>query len=196
LATEENYPSSTFNRSGILFAANNTQDRLDIIDPCTCTITPVGSFGFEAEVVGITTDQATDLFGLDKLADQLLSISSLDGTASIIGPMGVSFEASGATWSDTEQALFAVNSGDEALYMIDPETGTATHKADLSKSIGTVGIELHPGNNVIYACTATDLWSIDSETGQVTVIGNINGNICNNLAAPYTKVVCPDWPQE
>ncbi len=45
LDTKDAYPSLTFSRDGILFASNNTQDRLDMIDPCTCKITPVGFFG-------------------------------------------------------------------------------------------------------------------------------------------------------
>ena len=71
-------------------------------------------------------------------------------------------------------------------------TGLATFQVTLSKNFGTVGIELLPANNVIYACSSeADLLSVDPNTGVVTTIGPMNqSGSCTNLAAPWQPVPC------
>jgi hypothetical protein len=60
--------------------------------------------------------------------------------------------------------------------------------------MGTVGIEMHPDNGVLYACSdPAHLLSIDLVTGEVTDIGDMGQNTaCNNLAAPWAPVPCLD----
>jgi hypothetical protein len=209
LETEDSYPSLTFNRSGDLYGANNDQDRLDKIDPCTCAITPMGDgFGLEGEqqVVGITADLGFNLFGVEKSEDLLLSVDVGDGLAQGIGPFCgdtpadqclIAFENSGATWSDSDNALYAINSDDDGLYLIDADTGTADFVATLTVPFGSVGIELHPGNDVIYACTNNRLYRVNrtpgDNLGEATFLGEISDAKCNNLAAPYTQTSCPGW---
>ncbi|MDP6945044.1 MAG: hypothetical protein QF464_12905, partial [Myxococcota bacterium] len=71
-------------------------------------------------------------------------------------------------------------------------TGAATLVAPLSQPMGTVGIEMHPANGLLYACSdAAHLLEIDIATGQVTDIGDMGQNTaCNNLAAPWKSVEC------
>ena len=195
LDTIENYPSLTFTRSGEFLALNNTEDRLDRIDPCTCEITPVGPVGFESTIVGITTDRGVNLYGVETTQDNLLSLVSTTGTASEIGTRGVDFGSSGATWSDELEALWAINSMDDSLYVLDPDTGLATFQAELDRNFGNVGIEYHPGVRKLYACTGSTLYSVDTETGWVFTIGTIGNYNSNNLAAPYSLVECPGWPE-
>jgi len=57
-----------------------------------------------------------------------------------------------------------------------------------------VGIELHPLNGEIYACSgvATELLHIDPVTGTVTKIGTGMGHEktdCDNLGAPWKNVI-------
>ncbi|MEZ4452286.1 MAG: hypothetical protein R3B09_22660 [Nannocystaceae bacterium] len=67
----------------------------------------------------------------------------------------------------------------------------ATPQVKLSYNFGTVGIELHPGNEVIYACSSgPDLFKVDPKTGAVTSIGKMAQTSCSNLAAPYAPVEC------
>ena len=101
--------------------------------------------------------------------------------------------ASGATWSDEDQAIYAINAFDDALYLVDSEDGTASFVGELGVNFGAVGIELHPANNTIYGCTNTKLYTVDQATGAATFVGPISDAKCNNLAAPYTEVKCPEW---
>ena len=63
----------------------------------------------------------------------------------------------------------------------------------LYREAGGHGIELHPANGVIYACsTAGHLLAVDPN-GQVTDIGDMGqGGSCTNLAAPWLEVPCLD----
>ena len=192
LPSTDKYPSLTFSRSGLLYASNNTEDRLDIINPCDCTITPVGPYGYTANMVGITTDHATDLFGVDMLEDWLVHIDTATGLATPIGTLGISLVSSGATWSDALGAIYAINGLNGTLNLVDPETGVATHLADLTIPFNYVGIELHPSNDTIYTCTGPNLYAVDTDTGYTKLIGPISPNECNNLAAPYTPIGCVD----
>lgn len=191
LTTTFSYPSLTFNRNNVLYASRSGTF-LDTIDPCTCEVEPVGTYGGFGGVNGITSDQTVNLFGVASNEDELISILGTKGIASTVGALGVNFGTGGAAWSDTLGALYAINGNDDSLYTVDTMTGVATLVTPLSKSFGTVGIELHPANDVIYACTSDAvLRSIDPVTGTVTEIGPMDQkSSCTNLAAPWKPIPC------
>ena len=198
------YNTLTFSRENLLFAAEPFADRLDLIDPCTCEVSQVGLFNVamgpfnqtgDVNFVGITSTSGAGLFGIEPLNDNLHSIALETGQATGVGPFGVDFSASGATWSEAEQVLYAINASDDALYSINPFTGAATHVSDLDHDFGGVGIEQHPGTGVLYACdTDGMLYSVDIVSGVTTQIGEITGDSCNNLAAPWEPVDCISNP--
>jgi hypothetical protein len=193
LPPTSNYPSLTFSRDNILFAsrAGNT---LDAIDPCTCEVSTVGPYNGFTGVNGITSDFGLNLFGVSHTQDVLISINSQSGSGTSIGPLGVNFGYTGATWSDEEQVVYAIDATSDGLYTISPATGEATFVAPLSLPLGTVGIEMHPANGVLYACSdPAHLLAVDLITGEVTDIGDMGQNTaCNNLAAPWKEVPCLD----
>ena len=192
LNTTQTYPSLTFSRFNGLYGSRDGS-QLDRIDPCTCTISPIGSYGGYSGIYGITADKSDNLFGVATVQDWLVSISTESGQGTGLGPLGFDFTTSGGTWSDADGTLYAISGGDDGLYTVDPVLGTATLLSTLNYDFGTVGIELHPANGVIYACSsAGHLLSVDPN-GQVTDIGDMNqGGSCTNLAAPWLQVPCLD----
>jgi hypothetical protein len=193
LPATSNYPSLTFSRDNILFASRSGQ-HLDAIDPCTCEVSPVGSYNGFTGVNGITSDFGLNLFGVSHVQDVLISINSQSGSGTSIGPLGVNFGYTGATWSDEEQLVYAIDATSDGLYTISPQTGEATFIAPLSLPLGTVGIEMHPANGILYACSDPGhLLAVDLITGEVTDLGDMGQNTaCNNLAAPWKEVPCLD----
>ena len=191
LNTGTGYPSLTFSRDNVLFASRGGT-ALDVIDPCTCQITPVASYGGYSGVNGITSDQGLNLFGVASTQDEFITISTSLGVAQSVGPLGVDFGSAGATWSEEEQTVYAINASTDALYEVEPSTGFASLIAPLSMPFGTVGIEMHPSNGVLYACSsAATLLQIDTQTGEVTSIGQTGQEgPCTNLAAPWKVVPC------
>lgn len=195
IAGTGSYPSSTFARNGTLYASNNKDDRLDIVDPCTCKVTAVGKLGY-AFIPGITSDQGSGLFGIENQIDILVTISTTTGKASKIGSFGVDFGKGGATWSDKLKGVYAIDGDSDSLFVLNPKTGAATKLVKLTKDFGTVGMELHPGNGVIYACTSDAiLYTVNPKTGSVDAIGKMPHPYgCSNLAAPWGVVGCLDKP--
>jgi DNA-binding beta-propeller fold protein YncE len=191
--SQYSYPSLTFRRDNVLVASRKGSS-LDEIDPCTCAVKAVGSYGGATQVNGITSNHAQGLFGISAGLQTLISIDPTTGAAKSIGKLGVKFTANGATWSDAIKALYAINSADDTLYVVDPATGIASPQAVLSKPFGSVGVERHPGNGQIYACTDDGfLRKIDPVTGNVTEIGAMGAlGACTNLAAPWGPVKCVD----
>ena len=191
LDISQGYPSLTFSRDNVLFASRGGT-ALDVIDPCTCEVTPVASYGGYSGVNGITSDQGLNLFGVASTQDEFINISTSAGLAQSVGPLGVDFGSSGATWSEADQTVYAINASDDALYEVAPDTGVATMIAPLSLPFGTVGIEMHPANGVLYACSsAAILLQVDTLTGEVTEIGHTGQEgSCSNLAAPWKSVPC------
>ena len=191
LPVDTSYPSLTFSRDNQLFASAAGAG-LDLIDPCTCEVTPIGSYGMGiGGVNGITSDQGIELFGIATIQDIAIAIDTNIGTATPLGPLGYNFGTGGATWSDALKALYAIDGASDYLFTIDPGTGMATQEVKLSLDFGSVGIELHPGNGVIYACSSSpDLYTVDPKTGDVVSIGQMAQITCSNLAAPYAPVAC------
>ena len=190
LNTTQTYPSLTFSRFNGLYGSRDGS-QLDRIDPCSCAITPIGFYGAYSGVYGITADKSDNLFGVATVQDWLISISTESGQGGGLGALGYDFTTSGATWSDADGTLYAINGGTDGLYTVDPLLGNATLLSTLNYDFGTVGIELHPTDGVIYACSSSGhLLSVDPN-GQVTDIGDMNqGGSCTNLAAPWLAVPC------
>ena len=65
----------------------------------------------------------------------------------------------------------------------------------LNANFASVGIEFHPGQELLFACgvsgDATSLYTVNIETGATQLeASNILGGICDNLAAPFGPVAC------
>jgi hypothetical protein len=194
-----NYHSTTFSRTGTLFASNYQDAHIDKIDPCTCEVTPVGPTGF-ASIPGITVNKGPGLYGIETTADILLDIDTTTGQGTKLGDLGFDFTTSGATWSDAlndnQGGLYAISGATNSLHSISHMTGGATALTPITGvTFGSVGIEMHSANGIIYACTNDAvLYAIDPVTGAATGIGTGMGHVsdCNNLAAPWQPVACLD----
>lgn len=197
------YPSTTFGLDGTLYGWNGFNKSLDIIDPCTCEVTQVGSTVDDnglayTSIPGITADgnKEETLFGLSTDQDKLLTLSVDTGVVESVGALGLDFHYSGTTWSTELGGLYAINDLTDKLYILDKDTGLATAIADLDINVNLVGIEYHIGTQTLYTCTNpnggdSNLYSVDVDTGQTGLITNM-GYSCNNLAAPWTPVACID----
>ena len=195
LAALDSYPSLTFSRLNGLYGSRGGYT-LDRINPCTCEILPIGGYGGPTGVFGITADPGDALFGVATTQDVAISIDVVMGEATQLGELGVNFTTSGATYSQEDKKIYAINGGDDELYSINMKTGEASQIASLNYDFGSVGIEVHPANNKLYACSSkAELLEVDPTTGTVTVVGPMNqSGSCTNLAAPWFDVPCISLP--
>ena len=191
------YASLTFTRDDVLLASAG--DTLYHVDPCSCEVTEVGPYTESfSGVNGITPNQDMGIFGLSSVTDQLGNIDAGTAVVNVIGDLGTNFGVSGLTWSHKDQKLYSISStGSASLYTIDHITGVASNAIPLSISFSTVGIEIHPVDNKIYACSgALPLLEVDRVTGEITYIGSFGtqvggGTFCNNLGAPWQGACLP-----
>lgn len=208
MASSGFYVSTTFGINGILYASKLEDDVIEIIDPCTCEVTAVGSTGFGL-IPGITANGVKEetIYGLETEEDLLLDLDVETGAGSVVGGTLTDFQLSGTTWSDDLPGLFAINNIDDTLYTLDTETGVAYVVAELDVDFNYVGIEWNPYNRKLYACTTLSsglgnatvdptaglsvLYEVDPEDGTTRFISNLPHS-CNNLAAPWTAVACID----
>jgi|GEM_PF-5350085 len=197
------YNSSTFTRESILYLSRVSY--LDRMDPNTCEITEIGATGFKA-VPGITSNYENGIYGVANSSNdegkknKFLDLDINTAEATVIGDLGGNFGTTGATWCEEFQIVYSINGSNNKLYEIDRDTGLATELVDLidgngdSFNFGSVGIELHPLNGQIYACSsvASELLHIDPATGVVSKIGAGMGHEksdCDNLGAPWKNVI-------
>ncbi|EDM81084.1 hypothetical protein PPSIR1_25931 [Plesiocystis pacifica SIR-1] len=186
------YPSITFGIDGQLYGSRQGQF-LDIIDPCDCSTTFIGSMGYTG-INGITANglEILRLYGMTNVQDVLLDIDTQTAAATEVGNgLGVNVGTHGSTWSNDIVGLYMINGNDDSLYSVDIISGIATFVAALDVPIGTVGIEWHPENGMLYTCTDGHLYEVDPSDGTTMEIGNM-AHPCTNLAAQWTAVECID----
>jgi hypothetical protein len=198
------YNSSTFTRESILYISRS--GNLDRMEPNTCEIEHVGVTGYKA-VPGITSNYDDGIYGVanrnndEGLKNHFIDLDIITGVGTKIGDLGHDFGTCGATWAEELQSVYSINGSTNKLYLIDRNTGAAEPIKDLIDengdpfNFGSVGIEMHPLNGKIYACSSSmpnhELLEIDPETGVVKVVGEGMGheNSCNNLGAPWKNVL-------
>lgn len=197
-AEDANYPSTTFGLDGTLYGFEAVTNSLDIIDPCTCEVTRVGSTVDGNGIVydnipGITAngEKIEKLFGLSTDQDKLLDLETSNGMVRPIGDLGFDFDYSGTTWSVELGGLYALNNTNDMLYTVDTETGLATEVVELDIDVHLVGIEYHSANNNLYVCTNSRVYNVNVEDGTTEMVAELTYP-CNNLAAPWQDVPCID----
>jgi len=201
---EFSYNSSTFTRDSILYISRNRN--LDRMNPNTCEIEHVGVTGYRA-IPGITSNYEDGIYGIannsndDGLKNHFVDLDIVTGVGTKIGDLGHDFGTCGATWAEDLQSVYSINGSTNKLYLIDRHTGAATPIKDLINedgdpfNFGSVGIEMHPMNGKIYACSSSrpnhELLEVNPNTGVVKIIGTGMGHetSCNNLGAPWKNVL-------
>lgn len=121
--------------------------------------------------------RADALFGIDADTSTLVQIDTKTGEATEVGPIGVgtqrvnglSFSPSGELFS----SLWGQGAGPETLWRLDPLSGGGTYLQDLPDICLAAAIAFSP-RGLLYGTDAWSdlLYSIDLETGELTVIGH------------------------
>ena len=184
--------SLTFNQGRLLASGRGVEngDTMFEIDPCTCTATVVGPYGYSS-VPGITSI-GTQMFGITTAADLVLGINPATGAGTSLAMLPSDWGTAGLSWSGpTRNSLLGISGADDTLVEFNASTGAVVGAPlTLDYDFGSVGMEFHPGLNRIFACSGEgNLLEVDATTGHVTV-GSVISVGCNNLAAPFGSVDC------
>jgi hypothetical protein len=195
LPADTNFTSLAYH-DGLLYASvvrDTFGDTLVRVDPCACSVTVVGGYGF-TEVSGLAST-GDRLFGLSSDLDVMLEIDPGTAIAEQAGPLGVDFGSHGLTYSSADDRLYGIDAQTDRLHRFRGSDGTAIDSIGLSADFLAVGVEWHPGRNEMFACGIRDhesgLVTVDLDSGLVQVVADsVFTTACDNLAGPSGPIYC------
>ena len=197
LPADTAFTSLTFNQNIILASArkNITGDTMVIIDPCGCEATEVGEYGF-SRVNGITSNEDQSLFGVSVTEDVIIDIDPMTAASQVLTDLMADWGSTGLTWSQPQDnVLYGINASTDRLHTFDGDSGVDQDSIQLSGNFASVGIELHPTFNRLFACGIAGqrraLYEVNVEDGTVTQLEpDVWAGNCDNIAAPFGPVDC------
>ncbi len=173
-------------RAGFLFGSSVTYPHrpLITIDTNTGVGSTVGPLGI-SNVSGLAFDRNSNtLYGVATFLDQLLSINTITGDATVIGHLGGGHNAHELAFDSNTNTLYGVGSTNSQLLKINTSTGAATVIG--SFGIGFVGgLAFDANSNTLYGSdpVGTDqLLTIDTNTGAATTVGSFGYGFVGGLA--------------
>ncbi|EDM77821.1 hypothetical protein PPSIR1_01302 [Plesiocystis pacifica SIR-1] len=174
-----------------LYAVRN--QFLMIVDPCVCEAELVGAF--DGSVAGIAVNANDVMYGVNANANTLMEIDPSDASTTLVTSFPFDVGNHGLTWSNLDvNELYFIEAQSDTLRVLDgSDPSMEKSVVGLSLDFGSVGAEMHPGNEVLYACSSSaDLYSIDIQTGTVEVVTTMMGfdPPCGAIGAPWGPVDC------
>ena len=170
-------------------------DTLMRIDPCNCTATLVGEYGFEG-VSGLATTRDGRLLGLSAASDLLIEIDPPTGNAEQMIGLTADWSSVGLSASKPEDnLLYGIDASANTLQVFDGSDGSELETVALSKDFGAVGLEYHWGRERLYACgvveDSTSLYRVDIDSGEVSLVAEgLFTTACDNMAIPLEPFHC------
>ena len=133
----------SFNSSDVLFLSDDDggsgTESLYTVNTTTAELTLVGEH--DLDIDGIAFDGSDVLYGIDDTNNQLVTLDTTTGAASVIGPLGFSTSSEqGLSFDPVTGTLWMVNEGNHSLYTINLTTGAATFMANLGFDFESLAI--------------------------------------------------------
>jgi hypothetical protein len=190
---ETNFTSLAYH-GGVLYASAAREswgNALVRIDPCACTVTEVGPYGF-ALVSGLAST-GTALFGIAAEDDMLIAIDPATTAAQQHASLAEDWGSHGLTAGPLGR-LYGLDATSDRVYRFAPDQSPIASVAT-SEDFAAVGLEYHPGRNLFYACGLRDrgtaLATLDPDSGVVRVVAeSVFMTDCDNLAGPAGSFEC------
>lgn len=194
---DTNFSSLTITGQGIFASARRETwgDTLVSIDPCSCTVSEVGAYGYEL-VSGLASTRWGRIYGVAATEDAIIEIDPLTANAEPWQTLDEDWGSHGLSWTDADQdLLYALNASSDRLHVLRGSDGSSVEVVNLSADFQAVGLEYHRGRDTLYACGLADdgagLYAIDTNTGAVELVaGSVFTSLCDNLAGPRGPLHC------
>jgi hypothetical protein len=161
----EQWTGAASSSDGTFYAAGSScsSSTLYTIDIATGTPTTIGAVTNAPCLIAIAMNSAGEMYGVDIVNDNFLSIDPATGAGTIIGPTGVSANYAQGMDFDEENGLlyWAAYSSSGELRIIDPTTG------------GSVLVGGFPGGDEIDVSTATGGAAADAWLSEDIITGTV-----------------------
>lgn len=170
-------------QAATIFAADNTNFRLVTLDPDTGGVSSViGAYGGNTEFIEGMSFRPSDgqLFGIDVLLNELVTINSSTGEVTSVGSFGEIHRFAGLSFVGS--TLYAVDFGDGGLYEINQSTGQASiiGFGEPGQNGGPLGLATDPTNGSLFTAewrggANMTLATISTANGSRTHVGTMIG---------------------
>ena len=157
--------------------AVDTNSNLDLVNLSAATVSAIGPTGQFFE--GIALSSTGSLFGTNS-SGQLYSINTATGASTLIGGTGRG-NIEGVVFNGSTLLGITFTGGTPTIFSINTTNATTTNLVTLSSAIGAVrAMTLLDSNDVLVRSDSpqnNDLDRVNLTTGQVTVLGQMPGDI-------------------
>jgi uncharacterized protein DUF6923 len=170
---------------------SGTQRQLVWINKQTGVATPVGglgNIGFNFGIADLAFDSSGKLYGWSENSDDLVTIDTLTGKATVIANAGISTFGSGMSFDLSGTLYLAGGGGNGRFYRLDPTTGVTTFLFNLTGSpfpgfpipamkVNPLTGEMFAVNRMFPPIAAGQLMKINTTTGVCTPLGQTIGRL-------------------
>lgn len=174
--------SMDVSESGISIVHDHQNKQLWELNVCTGDINAFPNSNPNISTCGIAFGPYNKFYGLDTSNDQLVEYSTQTGIATPIGPLGIAIGSCGLTYDCSENRLIGANATTGEIFSIDPNTGAAFDLIQTQVPFQSVGVEFDHASGLLLASTKTELYSVDVQNGDTTLIGPLGGTNIDDLA--------------
>jgi hypothetical protein len=187
---QDTYPrinSMDVSENGISVVHDYLHGQLYTMDACTGTLSLIGPH-FVGNNCGIVFGPNGKLYGLDTSIDSLVEFDLSTGIGSVIGSIGVSIGNCGLAYDCANDRLVGANGSNGEIFTLDPQTGLAHDFIQTDVPFQSVGLEYVPKEQMLYASTGSELYTVEPQTGTTSYVGELERAHIDDLAL---HPVCP-----
>jgi len=167
----------------VLFGTNSGDDGLSIINPGTGGVSFIGAFGqaFQSPISLAARSSDGALFAWDNVAEALVAIDKCTGQGTLVNidatGLGVFNELAFAA----DGTLYGIQQLPSQLVKIDASTGRPIDEAPKPFNVNGAPVSAPGGatfgpDGKLYAIGSGQLMTINTATGELTLVGNLNPN--------------------
>jgi hypothetical protein len=149
------------------------------------------ALGFLACFLCLASSVRAQLMLVDASTDSLYTVDSSSGAATLVGPLGFSFNSiAGLAFDPNSRTLYYSGLTGVGLHRLDLGTGKGTKIGNLAQNMPSLAYDAD--GDVLYGISgATDsLYVVDPSNAALTLIGPLGVNIARNGAAYDAKDGC------
>jgi len=172
-------------QAGTLYAVRESGDRLVSIDTDTLVFTDIGPLGITFDFGGLGWDSSTSTLYMigGRPSQALYTVDTNTGAATLVGSHNVN-DLFGLAYDSKNDALYAsVFTAGQPLYTLNRSNGSATPGPALSQRLGGLAYNSRDDDLIGVHDGAGDLYSIDRNTGRLTLL--YDGPYTNDSGLAY-----------
>ena len=145
------------------------------VNKATGAATAIAPLG-DLSVTGLGYDPNNQiLYGIEVDSDTLVTIDTVTGAVTTVGPLNYGFASSGLAYNSDNNLLYTSRSG--GLYSIDPTTGAATLVGTgMPPSSTAMAYDSNRGRLYLVDPSLRQLHHVDPATAQITLIGDLGSS--------------------